>query len=250
MWQYRELIKNLVVADLKNRYRNNVLGFLWSFLNPLLLSLVLYFVFRNVFKQEENFVLNVLTGVIAYRFFSIGTMSCLSAVLSKPSLITKVNIPRRIPVLSTALVSLVGATLEFIVVIPIAFILAHGMPITALLFPVIHLLHFWLIYGIGLLLSALFVYLRDLNEIWQVLITVLFYCIPIFYPVSIVPEHIRQYYLLNPITQLIIMYRDVMINGTLPSLNSLITVIAFGAIAFLIGNFAFARLQRRFAEEI
>ncbi len=250
MWQYRELIKNLTIADLKNRYQNTSLGFLWSLLSPLLLAVVLYFVFRHLFGQEENFAINLLVGIMAWRFFAIGTSSSLSAIVGKPSLVTKVYIPRQILVLSNILANLISSLLEFLILLPIIFILLGHLPVTVLLFPVVHFLYFCFIFGAGLLLSALFVYFRDLNQIWEVLVNVLFFCSPIIYPLSIVPAYLMPYYRLNPITQFIIIYRNIMVTGNLPSLASVIGVIFVGIAAYLVGSFAFNKLQRRFAEEI
>jgi len=250
MWQYRELIKNLTITELKNRYQNTSLGFLWSLLSPLLLAGVLYFVFRSLFQQEENFAINLLVGIMAWRFFANGTMSSLYSIVGKPSLVTKVYIPRQILVLSNVLANLISSLLEFIVVLPIIFILLGHLPVTVLLFPVIHFLYFWLIFGAGLLLSALYVYFRDLNQIWEVLINVLFFCSPVVYPLSIVPAYLMPYYILNPITQLITMYREIMVAGNLPSPGGIICVIVVGIAAYFVGNFAFSKLQRRFAEEI
>ena len=250
MWQYRELIKNLTVAELKNRYQNTTLGFFWSILSPLLLALVLYFVFRSLFRQEENFAINLLVGIMAWRFFLIGTTSSLSAIVGKPSLVTKVYIPRQILVLSTTLSSVISSLLEFLVLVPIIFVLLGHFPVTIPLFLVIHLLYFWLVFGIGLFLAALFVYLRDLNQIWEVLVSILFFCSPIIYPLSIVPDYLMPYYMFNPITRVIILYREVMVAGTLPSISHLVIVIGFGLIAYLVGGYAFGRLQRRFAEAL
>jgi len=153
-------------------------------------------------------------------------------------------------VLSNVLANLISSLLEFVVLLPLIFILLGHLPLTVLLFPLIHFLYFWLIFGAGLLLSALFVYFRDLNQIWEVLVNVLFFCTPIFYPISIVPAYLMPYYILNPITQFLGMYRQVMVAGDLPSLGSVIGVIGVGIAAYFIGNFAFSKLQRRFAEEI
>ncbi len=250
MWQYRELIRTLTVVDLKNRYQNTSLGFFWSLLSPLLLALVLYFIFRHLFGSEENFAINLLVGIMAWRFFSIATSASLGAIVGKPSLVTKVYIPRQILVLSTALANLISSLLEFIVLLPILFVLLGYLPVTVLLFPLIHIIYFWFIFGAGLLLSSLFVYFRDLNQIWEVLISVLFFCSPIIYPLSIIPAHLMFYYLLNPVTLFIGMYRDVMVAGDLPSLYSIAVVIGFAIAAYLVGSFVFSKLQRRFAEEI
>ena len=250
MWQYRELIRNLTVVDLKNRYQNTSLGFFWSLLSPLLLALVLYFIFRHLFGSEENFAINLLVGIMAWRFFATGTSASLGAIVGKPSLVTRVYIPRQILVLSNVLANLISSLLEFIVLLPIIFVLLGHLPVTVLLFPLIHLIYFWFIYGAGLLLSSLFVYFRDLNQIWEVLINILFFCSPIIYPLSTVPAHLMSYYLLNPITQFIAIYREVMIAGNLPSLYSIGIVIGFAIAAYLVGSFTFSKLQRRFAEEL
>jgi lipopolysaccharide transport system permease protein len=250
MWQYRELIRNLTVADLKNRYQNTSLGFFWSLLSPLLLAGVLYFVFRHLFGSEENFAINLLVGIMAWRFFANGTSSSLGAIVGKASLVTRVYIPRQILALSNALANLISSLLEFVVLLPIIFVLLGYLPLTVLLFPLIHLIYFWFIYGAGLLLSSLYVYFRDVNQIWEVLVTTLFFCSPIVYPLSIVPAYLMSYYLLNPVTLLIGMYRDVMVAGDLPSLYSTVVVIGFAIAAYLVGSFAFSKLQRRFAEEM
>jgi lipopolysaccharide transport system permease protein len=250
MWQYRELIRNLTVVDLKNRYQNTALGFFWSLLSPFLLAVVLYFVFSHLFGREENFAINLLVGIMAWRFFATGTSASLGAIVGKPSLVTKVYIPRQILVLSNVLANIISSLLEFIVLLPIIFVLLGHLPVTVLLFPLIHIIYFFFIFGVGLLLSSLFVYFRDVNQIWEVLINVLFFCSPIIYPLTIVPAYLMPYYLLNPITQFIIMYRDVMIAGDLPSLFSIAVVIGFAVAAYLVGSFAFSKLQRRFAEEI
>ncbi|MFC2067697.1 ABC transporter permease [Chloroflexota bacterium] len=250
MWQYRELLKNLTVADLKNKYQNTSLGFIWSILSPFLLAIVLYFVFRNLFKQEEYFAINLLVGIMTWRFFANGTTTSLQSIVGKPNLVTKVYIPRQILVLSTVLSNLISSLLEFLVLIPILFVLLGYIPITILLFPVIHLLYFWLIFGGGLFLSTLYVYFRDINHIWEVLISILFFCSPIIYPLSIVPSYLLPYYMLNPLTRVVIIYRDVMVTGSLPSLTNVIFVIAFSIITYFVGSLIFSRLQRRFAEKI
>jgi len=250
MWQYRELIWNLTVVDLKNRYQNTALGFFWSLLSPLLLALVLYFIFSHLFGREENFAINLLVGIMAWRFFANGTSSSLSAIVVKASLVTKVYIPRQILVLSNVLANLISSLLEFIVLLPIIFVLLGHLPVTVLLFPLIHIIYFFFIFGAGLLLSSLFVYFRDLNQIWEVVTQVLFFCSPIIYPLTIVPAYLMPYYRLNPVTQFIIMYRDVMIAGNLPSLFSIAIVAGFAVAAYLVGSLVFSKLQRRFAEEM
>jgi len=229
LWNYRELIWRLTVTEFKNRYQNT---------------------FRYLFQQEQNYAANLLVGIIAWRFFASGTGSALGAIVGKATLVTRVYIPRQILVLSNVLANLIGSFLEFLVLIPILLILFGKLPLTIFLLPIVHLLFFPLIYGLGLFLSALFVYFRDLNQIWEVLIQILFFCSPIIYPLSIVPAYLLPYYMLNPVTQILAAYRSVMIDGTLPSSNSLLFLIFCGITAVIIGNIFFSKLQRRFAEAI
>ena len=250
MRQNRELIWNLTVVDLKRRYQNTALGFFWSLLSPLLQALVLYFIFRHLWGREEDFAINLLVGIMAWQFFATGTSSSLNAIVGKSSLVTRVYIPRQILVLSNALSTLINSLLTFVVLLIIIFVVLGHLPVTVPLFLLIHFVYFWFIYGAGLLLSSLYVYFRDLNQIWEVLITVLFFCSPIVYPMSIVPAYLMSYYLINPVTQFIIMYREVMVAGNLPSLYSVVVVIGFAVAAYLVGSFVFNKLQRRFAEEM
>jgi lipopolysaccharide transport system permease protein len=250
MWEYRELIRNLAFAELKNRYQNTSLGFLWSLLSPFLMSVVLWFVFRNLFNQEENYAVNLIVGIMAWRFFSTGTSSCLTTIVSKPNLVTKVYIPRQILVMSTAISSLISSMLEFIILFPIVFILLGHIPLTIFLYPVAHIFLFIPIYGLGLLLSSMFVYFRDLYQIWEVLLSVLIYASPIIYPISIVPAYLLPYYVLNPLTRVIMMYRDIIILGTFPDWGDMAIILLFGAVMLLFGYFVFGKLQRRFAEEL
>jgi lipopolysaccharide transport system permease protein len=250
MWQYRELIWNLTVVDLKNRYQNTALGFFWSLLSPLLLALVLYFVFRHLWGREQDFAVNLLVGIMAWQFFENGTTSSLSSIVGKSGLVTRVYIPRQILVLSNALSILINSLLTFVVLVLIIFVILGHLPVTVPLFLLIHIIFFFFIYGAGLFLSSLFVYFRDLQQIWQVLTRVLFFASPIFYPLDIVPASIMPYYRLNPVTQFIVMYRDVMVAGNLPALSSIVIIIGFAVAAYLVGSLVFNKLQRRFAEEL
>jgi lipopolysaccharide transport system permease protein len=248
MWAYRELIRNLTVAELKNRYQSTTLGFFWSILSPLLLALVLYFVFRNIFNQED-FAIKLLVGLTAWRFFVNGTNSSLYSVVARANLVTKVYIPRKILVISTVLANLVSSTLEFSILLPIIFILAD-VPFTIPLFILVNLVFFWFILGVGYSLGAIFVYFRDINQVWEVLTTALFFLCPIVYPLSIISEAHMFYYMLNPITRFITVYRDVMVTGNLPSIETLVIIVIASIVMFIIGDFIFNKLQRRFAEAL
>ncbi len=251
IFEYKELIKNLVKSDLKTKYSGSVLGFAWSMLNPLLMMLVLYFVFSNVFKfTQEHFALYLLIGIMSWRFFALGTSSAMSSIVGKASLVTKIYIPREILTLSTVISALISSLLEFLVLIPLLIIFGASVSLTILVFPVLHALYFMIIYGIALALASLYVYYRDLNQIWDVLLQIGFFLSPIVYPISLIPDKYIFYYMLNPVTALIEMYRDVLLKGELPKLMDFGIVILFGIVLFIFGSWLFEKLSPRFAEEI
>ncbi len=250
LFEYKELIKNLVISDLKIKYSNSVLGFVWSMLNPLLMMLVLYFVFSNMFTTQENFIVYLLTGILVWRFFSFGTSSAMGSIVGRSNLVTKIYIPREILTLSASLSSLISSILEFMVLIPLLVILGVGFSFSIFLFPVVHLMTLLIIYGTGLILASLYVYYRDLNQIWDVILQIGFFLSPIMYTMSLVPEKYVFYYMLNPITVLIGMYRDIFLNGSIPKISDFIFVLTVGVILLIFGTALFKRLSRRFAEEI
>jgi len=251
LFEYSELIKNLVASDLKVKYQSSVLGFAWSMLNPLLMMLVLYAVFNNIFRfEQEHFALYLLIGIIAWRFLANGTMTAMSSIVGKPSLVTKIFIPREVLTFSMAMSAFISSILEFAVLIPLLLILGVSLSFTVLLFPVIHILFFVMVYGVSLVLASLYVYYRDLNQIWDILLQVGFYLAPIIYPLSLVPEKYIFYYMLNPVTRLMVMYRDILLYNTIPSALDFIIVAMCGLIFLIIGTIIFGKLSPGFAEEV
>lgn len=253
MWflEYRELIRIMTISELKVKYQSSILGFTWSLLNPLLMMLVLYFVFSNIFKaRQNNFALYLLIGIVSWRFLANGTSSAIASIVGKPSLVTKIYIPRQVLVLSVVLASFISSILEFVVLVPLLFILGVGLSPYILLFPIIHIIFFMMVYGMSLILASLYVYYRDLNQIWDVIMQMGFFLSPVVYPLSTVPEKYLPYYMLNPITVVIQMYRDILLNHTAPAYWDLTFAFMAGVFVIFIGSAIFNRLERRFAEEI
>ncbi|MFA4956995.1 MAG: ABC transporter permease [Candidatus Methanoperedens sp.] len=249
--KYKELIKNLVISDLKTKYANSVMGFAWSMLTPLLMMLIMYFVFNNVFRfTQEHYALYLLIGITGWRFFANGTSTAMSSITGKSSLVTKIYIPREILTLSVVISAFISSFLEFLVLIPLLLIFGATFSLTILLFPVLQVIYFMMIYGLGLMLASLYVYHRDLGHIWEVILQIGFFLSPIVYPVSLIPETYKFYYMLNPITRLIEMYRDVLLFDSIPGIIDFGFTIVSGIILFVFGSWLFKRLSRRFAENI
>ena len=249
--QYRDLIWNLTITDLKIKYQSSVLGFAWSLLNPLFMMLVLYFVFSNVFRfTQEHFALYILVGLIAWRFLANGTSVAMMSIVGKPSLVTKIYIPRQILVLSSTLSSFISSILEFCVLIPLLFIFGANITPYVLFFPIVHVIFFFIVYGLSLMVAAMYVYYRDLTQIWEVVIQIGFFLSPIVYPISMIPAQYLPFYVLNPVTIIIETYRNFLIFGLPPGLKSMVYLVISAVIMMVAGNALFNRLERRFGELI
>jgi lipopolysaccharide transport system permease protein len=133
---------------------------------------------------------------------------------------------------------------------PLLFLFGVDLSINVLLFPFIHVTFLILIYGLSLILASLYVYYRDLNQIWEVLLQAGFFLSPIVYPISIVPEKYLSYYMMNPVTIIIEMYREALLYAKTPSIAEIVFIIAVALVMLLAGTALFGSLERRFAEEI
>lgn len=245
-----DLIKILTINDLKIKYQNTFLGLAWSLLSPLLLLVVLYFIFNNLRQLESNFAQYLLIGILCWRFFTVATTSSLTIIKSNAGLLSNIVLPSEIFVFTKNLSALISFTLEFVILIPLVALITGTLSPFAILFPMIHILFLLVTFGISLILAALYPYFRDLAEIWPVLIQLGFFLCPIMYPVTLIPETLRGLYLLNPVTQAMIMYRDLVLNNLLPPLTDICYLIGFGIAIVIAGHYLFKKLERHFVEVI
>lgn len=253
MWifEYYDLIRILTISDLRVKYQSSVLGFLWSLLNPFLMLLVLYVVFSGLYSGTgTSFILYLFVGITSYRFFSNGTSAALRSVVSKTNLVSKIYFPRKILVFSIVLSSFISAMLEFLILFALLLMFMVPLSLNYLLFPAITAIYFGIIYGAGLALGSLFVFYRDLNQIWEVILSIGFFLSPIMYSVTMIPDQLLQYYMLNPITVIMQMYRDVLLYGSTPSLSTFGYAIFIAGVILALGTAIFSWLEWRFAEEI
>ncbi|MFH1447692.1 MAG: ABC transporter permease, partial [Candidatus Micrarchaeota archaeon] len=233
-WEYRELILTLVKTNLKLRYRNSALGFLWSLIGPLAMFAVLIFVFMNIFRfQIPNYPAYLLTGIITWRFFA-STAGSLKSIVSNANLLKKVYFPRHILVFSFCLFSLITSLLEFAVLVVVVAFLGAPIGPWLLLLPFLLALQFIFIYGVSLALSSIYVYFRDIENIWTIILQVGFYATPIIYPATILPEQYRIILHANPMSHFVIAMRYAVIYNSPPWVS--FTDPAFGTI---IGMIAF-----------
>lgn len=245
--KYRNLVVELVMRDIKKKYRRSILGYLWSMLNPLLTMLITAMVFSNLFRfQIDNFALYLLTGQLIFTFYSEATSFAMGSILENGSLIKKVYVPKYLFPISRVSSSAVNLLFSLPAMLAIMLYTDHEITITlvACIVPLI-LLYFFCI-GIGLFISALAVYFRDIFHLYGVLITVLNYATPIFYPVNIIPEEYKFVVEYNPLYYFLSAFRDVAYNNTLPSIELLSICTLFSVGALVVGAYYFNKKQNTF----
>ena len=254
--RYKYLLYDLVMRDIKTKYRRSALGLLWSVLNPLLMMAVLTAVFSQIIRVEVEggFALFYLTGYLMFNFVSESSNFSLVSMLQAAPLIKKVYIPKYIfPLEKTifSLVNMVFSLLAFVIVFVVFLIMGRvSLHATMLLFfvPIIYMFIF--AFGLNLVLAALNVYFRDVGHIWGVLLTVWMYASPIIYPIDMVPDWLQSVIRINPLYHYITYFRNIMIYGTVPSLSDNIICIAFSVAMLAIGVVAFRKSQSRFVLHI
>jgi len=251
MWKTKGILFNFAVSDLKIRYRNSVLGVLWSFVEPLLLLAVLFIVFSTMFKFEiPNFPIYLLLGIICYRFFQNGTTLALSSLTNRSATITQIYFPRSIPGLSAGITSAIMLVFELAVLGIFMAVFQFTPPITILLLPLILALEFILVLGIALPLSILNVKFKDTEFIWGVVISAGFFLTPIFYQFDMLPQAIQNVLQFSPMVQLVTMAHHVVLYGIFPSVNTILYAVGSTSTITVIGYLIFRKYQARIAEEM
>lgn len=247
---YRELIWNLVKTNLKLRYRSSALGFVWSLLEPLAISMVLIFVFSHVLSMRiPNYPTYLITGIMTWRFFTL-TSATMKSITSNARLVKKVRFPRHLLVFSSCLFALVVTAFEFVVLIGIVLAFGTRMSEYVLLLPILLFMLFLFILGTSLALSSLYVYYRDLEHIWNVVLRAGFYASPIIFRGELLPQEYMWVFYINPMSHFIIAIREVLLYAQFPAQGTVIGMAGFTALALVLGYLIFSRLEWRFAEEV
>jgi len=255
--RYRGLIQTLVARDLKARYRGSVLGFFWSFINPLLLLLIYSFVFTVVLPgvhppEIEPYALFMFCGILPWTWFSSSLMESSGVLISGGNLIKKVLFPAEVLPIVTVLANMV----HFFLGLPIlaGFLIYYRRPLDPLellWFPVIILVQLLLTIGLALLVSALTVHFRDIKDLLGNLLTLWFFATPIIYPMQAAPPRFKMVLNMNPMTHLVISYQEVLFYvGPHGHWKWLLALGVASIGVFLLGYFVFDRLRDSFAEEV
>jgi lipopolysaccharide transport system permease protein len=245
------LLRELVVRDMKLRYKRSVLGIVWSLISPLIQMLVFVFLFRRVVPLDiPNYPSFVFTGVLAWNWFQSAVLLATGAITDNRQLIRRPGFPMAILPVITVTTHLIHFLLALPV--PLLFLILNGGRLTSaiLMLPFVIMLQFLLTLGLGYLVATIHVTFRDTQHLLGVFFMLLFYLTPVFYDASIVPARYQTVYRLNPVLHLITAYRAILIHGGLPDLRTLLALGAVVGALLWLSYTVFARASYRFVEEL
>lgn len=250
-WKYQFLIQQLVSRDFKIKYKRSVLGALWSFLNPLLMMTVQYIVFSNLFRFDLPFyAVYLLSGIVLYSGFSEMTGSALTSITGNAGLITKVYVPKYIYPISKVLSTAINTALSLLPLFIVALITGLRPTPALLLLPFGLVCYLCFIMGISFALSSFMVFFRDTQFLWGVLTTIWMYATPIIYPMSILPEWMKQLERFNPLYVFISYLRTVLIDASVPAPGDYVRCLFWAVAALAIGGWIFHKTEEQFVLNI
>lgn len=258
------LLKQLVVTEFKLRYQGSVLGYLWSLMRPLFLFVIMYVVFVYFLKIGSDvpyWPVQLLLGIVLWNFFAEVTNSGVTSVVDRGDIIRKINFPKYVIVLASAISAFINLLINLAVIIIFMIISGVDLHASALIAPVYILEIFIFALGISFMLSAIFVKFRDVNYIWEIIMQGLFYGSVVIYPITMVMErggHFAQLLLLNPVAQAIQDIRHVLVSPQAHTLSGLsggdifMTLIPFGLVTVvaIAGMYIFKKQAPSFAENV
>lgn len=252
LYAYREMISSLVKKDLRGRYKGSILGFLWTFINPLMQLAVYTIVFSVIMRAGiDKFYIFLFVALVPWIFFSSAITGGSMSILNQNDMVKKIYFPRQILPIAYVTSSFVNMLFCFVIIFVALIFSGVGINVKALLYlPIIMLIEYVLALGIALLTSALTVYFRDLEHILGIVTMAWMYLTPIMYPVEMVPEQFLAIFHANPMTPVIIAYRDILYYSREPHLNTLLHAAVLGGVTLLLGNIVFSKLQKGFVEEL
>jgi ABC-type polysaccharide/polyol phosphate export permease len=242
VYEYRDLLVQLIARNVKTRYKRSVLGIAWTMLNPLMTMLVMVLVFTNLFVSTvEHYPIYILSGLIVWQFFSLATAAMMSELVWGGSLLNRIYIPRTIFALSALGTGLVNVGLSLVPLAVIMLVVRAPLTPAVLLLPLPIVLTAMFALGLGLCLSTLAIQFADVVDMYQILLTAWMYLTPIFYPVAIVPAEYRWLFNLNPLYLFLSLFRAAVQEGRLPEPWMIGAATLVASVTLVLGWWVFAR---------
>ena len=253
VFKQRDLLLELIKREIKARYKQSILGYAWVLLVPLLNLVVLTVVFSYFIRVPTGgtpYVIFLFTGLVPWTFTVNSISFATQSVVSNTSLITKISLPREIFPVATILAKMVDFLLTCLILVLFLIIFDISFKLTMLFVPVIFFFHFLLISGISLFLSAMNVFFRDVENVIGVFLTIWMYITPVLYPQELIPPVFVPLFNLNPMMPIINAYRNTILYGTMPALQSFGYAIGISTLIFILGYKFFKNKARYFADVI
>ncbi|WP_174614784.1 ABC transporter permease [Virgibacillus ihumii] len=245
--KYKYLMSILVRKDFKKKYKDSVLGVLWSFLNPLLIMIIMTIIFSNLFgTQIANFPVYLLTAKLLLDFFKSSTNQGMRSMRAHAGLIKKVPMPRYIFTAAKVNSNFVFFLISLTVLISVMIVTTHGITWYVLYAPIFLIFLYFMCFGASLILATIMVFFRDIEHLHAVAMTALSYASVIFYPVEIIPEEYRFLLLFNPVYYYIEGFRQVVYYGLPPDWTNIVMCIVLGVGATILGMYVFQKHQDKF----
>lgn len=254
--KYKFLMMQLITRDFKVKYKRSVLGVVWSLLYPVLMMIVMAIVFSQMFRfkvEGINYLVYLMTGIIMFNYFSEATNNAMTSVVSNFALISKVYIPKYIFPIAKCLFIGINFILTLIPWIGLIILTQFGVgtyPASInwyyLIIPYIFFCMFMFTIGIGMMLSCVSVFLRDVFYIYGIILTIWNYFTPVFYSIEILPEKLQSVFQFNPLYQFITAVRSIVLYGQRPSFTTLIIITLIGFGAMVIGSYIFKKNQDKY----
>ena len=249
---YRELVKNLVVRDLKLKYRGSVLGFVWSLVNPLATVTIYTVAFTFILRTSiPGFVVFLLLNLLAWSFFVNSASMAAGAFVDGSGLMKSVVFPRSILPIATVLFNLAQYLLSFLVLFPLVLVvyrLSLGAPMLA--FPVLLALQVVFTIGVALLLAVSTAFFRDTRHLLDLALSLLFWLTPVIYPLSQVDERFRTVVRFTPLSPFVVGYQDMFFYGRWPETSTWVTAASYAAVALVAGAWTFLAVDERLPEKV
>jgi ABC-type polysaccharide/polyol phosphate export systems, permease component len=246
--KYRFLLTELIIKDIKLKYRRSYLGILWTLLEPLLTTIVLTIVFGSFYgKSDKMFPLYVVTGRLLYTFFANATKSAMKSIRSNGQMIKKVYVPKYIYPLSSIIAQYVTFLISLIVLIGVA-IYTRLKPTVYVFEAIIPLfVLFVMVIGVGLILATMEVFFRDMEYLWGVMLMMIMYCSAIFYhPATVFKTHHGWILKINPLYSVIVNFREAIMDGVHISMGAFLYSAAFAIVTLILGVWMFYKNQDKF----
>lgn len=251
IYNYRELLKTNVKKEIRGKYKNSILGVMWSFLNPLLQLVVYSVIFGALLAGgDKTYPIYICVALIPWTYFTGAITQSAFTIIGNGNIIKKVFFPREILPISVVTSGAVNFVISTIIIL--AFLIFSGLGLTPyiLLYPFVLLVQYLLILGISFILSSVTVYFRDLEHIVGIVLLAAFYGTPIVYKLEQLPQNLQTLMKLNPMTHIINGYRDIFYYQQMPDMKSLFILLAISTILTVVGYMIFQKLQKGFAEEL